>query len=38
MVPERELIGLLHRADWTKLTLSGTVRGPVPVIDRKSVV
>ena len=33
MVSERELVGLLHRADWTKLTLSGTVRGPVPVID-----
>ena len=24
---ERELVGLLYRADWTRLTLSGTVRG-----------
>ncbi len=27
MVAERELVGLLYRADWTRLTLSGTVRG-----------
>ena len=33
MVSERELVGLLHRADWTKLSLSGTVRGPGSVID-----
>jgi hypothetical protein len=33
MVSERELVGLLYRADWTKLTLSGTVRGTGPVID-----
>jgi hypothetical protein len=33
MVTERELIGLLYRADWTKLTLSGTVAGPEPVTD-----
>ena len=24
---ERELVALLHRADWTRLTLTGTVRG-----------
>jgi hypothetical protein len=24
---ERELVGLLYRADWTRLSLSGTVRG-----------
>ena len=24
---ERELVGLLYRADWTGLTLSGSVRG-----------
>jgi hypothetical protein len=33
MVSERELIGLLYRADWTKLTLSGTVTGTEPVTD-----
>jgi hypothetical protein len=33
MIGERELVGLLYRADWTKLTLSGTVRGTEPVID-----
>jgi hypothetical protein len=27
MVSERELIGLLYRADWTQLSLSGTVTG-----------
>jgi hypothetical protein len=32
-VEDRELVGLLYRADWTGLTLSGTVRGPEPVID-----
>ena len=32
MVPERELIGLLYRADWTELTLSGTVTGTEPVV------
>ncbi len=24
---ERELVGLLYRADWTRLTLTGSVRG-----------
>ena len=24
---ERELVGLLYRADWTRLSLSGRVRG-----------
>ena len=33
MVSERELVGLLYRADWTKLTLSGTVTGAEPVVD-----
>jgi hypothetical protein len=33
MVSERELIGLLYRADWTNLTLSGTVTGAEPVTD-----
>lgn len=33
MVSEQELIGLLYRADWTKLTLSGTVTGAEPVVD-----
>jgi hypothetical protein len=33
MVSERELVGLLYRADWTKLTLSGTVTGTEPVTD-----
>jgi len=27
VIDERELVGLLYRADWTRLTLSGTVRG-----------
>jgi hypothetical protein len=27
MLSEREVVGLLYRADWTKLTLSGTVTG-----------
>ena len=30
---DRELVGLLYRADWTGLTLSGTVRGAAPVVD-----
>ena len=30
---DRELVGLLYRADWTGLTLSGTVRGAEPVVD-----
>jgi hypothetical protein len=30
MVSERELVGLLHRADWTQLRLSGTVSGAEP--------
>jgi hypothetical protein len=33
MVSERELVGLLYRADWTKLTLSGTVTGAERVVD-----
>src|SRR5882762_1282034 len=33
MVSERELVGLLYRADWTKLALSGTVTGAEPVVD-----
>ena len=33
MVSEREVVGLLYRADWTKLTLSGTVTGAEPVVD-----
>ncbi|HEY7279599.1 MAG TPA: hypothetical protein VH594_26765 [Trebonia sp.] len=33
MAEDREVVGLLHRADWTKLTLSGTVRGAEPVVD-----
>jgi hypothetical protein len=33
MVSERELVGLLHRADWTRLELSGTVTGTEPVVD-----
>ena len=33
MVSEREVVALLNRADWTRLTLSGTVRGSEPVID-----
>lgn len=33
MVSEQELIGLLYRADWTKLTLSGTVTGTEPAVD-----
>jgi hypothetical protein len=32
MVHERELTGLLHRADWTRLALSGSVRGDWPVV------
>jgi hypothetical protein len=33
MVSERDVVGLLYGADWTKLTLSGTVRGADPVIS-----
>lgn len=33
MVTERELIALLYRADWTKLTLSGTVTGADPATE-----
>ena len=33
MTGERELTGLLYRADWTRLALSGTVRGAGPVVD-----
>ena len=33
MLSERELVGLLYRADWTKLTLSGTVTGDERVVD-----
>jgi hypothetical protein len=33
MVSERELVGLLYRADWTKLALSGTVTSAEPVVD-----
>jgi hypothetical protein len=33
MVSERQVVGLLHRADWTKLALSGTVRGDEPAVD-----
>ena len=33
MVSEREVVALLHRADWTMLSLTGTVRGAEPVVD-----
>jgi hypothetical protein len=33
MLSERELVGLLYRADWTKLSLSGTVTGAERVVD-----
>jgi len=33
MVSEREVVGLLYRADWTKLALSGTVTSAEPVVD-----
>ena len=33
MVSEREVVGLLYRADWTTLSLSGTVTGSEPVVD-----
>jgi hypothetical protein len=33
MVSEREVVALLHRADWTRLMLSGTVTGVEPVVD-----
>ena len=33
MIGEQELIGLLYRADWTRLSLAGTVRGSGEIID-----
>ena len=33
MLEERELVGLLYRADWTRLALSGTVTGAEPVVE-----
>jgi hypothetical protein len=33
VVSERELVGLLYRADWTKLSLSGTVTGSEPAVE-----
>ena len=33
MLEEREVVGLLYRADWTKLALSGTVTSAEPVVD-----
>jgi hypothetical protein len=33
MVSEQDVIGRLHRADWTKLALSGTVTGADSVVD-----
>jgi hypothetical protein len=33
MIGEQELVGLLYRADWTRLALSGTVRGSGEVIN-----
>ena len=33
MVSERDVVGLLHRADWTKLALTGAVTGAEPVVD-----
>src|SRR5215472_5000997 len=33
MVNEQELTVLLHRADWTLLALSGSVRGQWPVLN-----
>jgi hypothetical protein len=33
MISEREVVGLLYRADWTKLALSGTVTSAEPVVD-----
>jgi hypothetical protein len=33
MVPERELVGLLHGAGWTTLALSGTVTGAEGVVN-----
>jgi len=38
MISERDVIGLLHRADWTKLTLSGTVHADEPVVDTVIIV
>lgn len=33
LVSEREVVALLYRADWTMLSLTGTVRGAEPVVD-----
>jgi hypothetical protein len=33
MVSERDVVGLLYRADWARLALSGTVTGAEPVLD-----
>jgi hypothetical protein len=33
MVSERDVIGLLYRADWARLALSGTVTGAEPVLE-----
>jgi hypothetical protein len=33
MISEPELVALLYRADWTKLTLAGTVTGTEPVVQ-----
>ncbi|HEY0932559.1 MAG TPA: hypothetical protein VGD91_02345, partial [Trebonia sp.] len=33
VISERELIGLLHRADWTKLALAATVTGPAQMLE-----
>ena len=33
MISERELVGLLYRTDWAKLSLSGTVTGSEPVVE-----
>ena len=39
MISERELVGLLYHADWTKLTLSGTVSAPTePAVDTRVTV
>ena len=35
---DRELVGLLYRADWTRLTLSGTVRGGGRVVETTPTV
>jgi hypothetical protein len=33
MIGEQDLIGLLYRADWTRLALSATVRWRGEIID-----